>query len=95
MTRDEILATVRRHDAALRELHVRELSLFGSYARGDAGEGSDLDFLVELERKSFDDYMAVRELLERLFGRKVDLVMKSALKQGLRERILAEAIRAA
>jgi uncharacterized protein len=95
MTLHEILAAVRTHEARLRELNVRELALFGSHARGDATAESDLDFLVEFDRKTFDDYMAVKELLESLFSRRVDLVTKSALKPRLRDRILAGAVRAA
>ena len=79
----------------LRALHVRELALFGSHARGDAMPSSDLDFLVELDRKTFDAYMGVKEYLESLFGKRVDLVLKSALKSRLRDAILREAIRAA
>jgi len=95
MTPEQILAVVRTQETRLRELHVRELALFGSYARGDAAVESDIDFLIELDTPSFDDYMAVKELLELLFSRRVDLVMKSALKPRLRDRILAEAVRAA
>ena len=95
MTRDQILAAVTAQEPRLRELHVRELALFGSHARGDARAESDIDFLSELDRPSFDDYMAVKEVLESLFSRPVDLVMKSALKPRLRDRILAEAVRAA
>jgi len=95
MTRDEILATVRAHDSELRDLHVRELALFGSYARGDAAADSDVDFVVEFDEKSFDNYMGVRELLERLLARKIDLVLTSAIKPRLKDRILGEAVRAA
>lgn len=95
MTRDQILETIHAHASELRELGVSELALFGSYARGDAAPNSDIDFIVEFEQKSFDNYMGVRELLERLFGRKIDLVMKSAIKPRLRDRILREAVRAA
>jgi predicted nucleotidyltransferase len=95
MTRDHILETVRRRSDDLRRLSVRELSLFGSYARGDAGDRSDIDFIVEFEQKSFDNYMAVKELLESLFAMKVDLVIKSAIKPRLRDAILREAVRAA
>ncbi len=52
-------------------------------ARGEATEGSDLDFLVELEKKTFDVYMDLKEFLEEIFGCKVDLVMKEALSPGL------------
>ncbi len=95
MSRDEILATIAANKEALRELGAVELALFGSYARGEANEASDIDFLVELEESTFDSYMSVREFLETLFQRKIDLVMKSAIKPRLRESILREAIRAA
>lgn len=95
MTRDAILAMIEAQRDRLREFRIRELALFGSHARGDAGPESDIDFLVEFEKVSFDGYMELKEFLESLFGRKVDLVIKSAIKERLRERILAEAVRAA
>jgi len=70
-----ILSVIRAHRAELRRLGVRRLGLFGSAARGEATAASDLDFLVEFERKTFDAYMDVKELLERLFGRRIDLVV--------------------
>ena len=95
MSLEEILAAIAAHEEDLRKLGVRELALFGSYARGDANAASDLDFYVDLQPKSFDGYMSVKELLESLFDRKVDLVLKSAIKPRLREAILREAVRAA
>jgi hypothetical protein len=95
MTRDEILATIHEQRNRLRELHVVELALFGSYARDDAGDGSDIDFIVEFDQKSFDNYMTLKEFLESLFARPIDLVLKDAIKSRLRETILREAIRAA
>lgn len=95
MSRDDILRAVRAAEAQLRELGVRELSLFGSFARNEPAEQSDIDFVVEFEASSFDRYMAVKELLETLFSRRVDLVIKSAIKPRLRDRILGEAVRAA
>ncbi len=80
----------------LRELGVRSLSLFGSVARGEAQETSDLDMLVEFEgRATFSGYMDVKELLEQTLGRRVDLVTRRAVKPALRDRILGEAIRVA
>ena len=95
MTRDEILRLVEANRARLSAFGVVELALFGSYARGDAGPQSDVDFLVELSEKSFDRYMDLKDFLQELLGRKVDLVLKSAIKTRLRERILSEAVRAA
>lgn len=94
-TRDDIIARVSSRREELRALGVVELSLFGSFARGDDRPGSDLDFLVDFRHKSFDGYMAVKELLESLFGREVDLVLKDTIKPRLREVILREAVRAA
>ena len=93
MTSDDILATIRANEARLRELSVRELALFGSFVRGDATDASDIDFLVEFDEKTFDNYINTKRLLETLFGRKVDLGSKSNIKPRLRERILSEAVR--
>jgi uncharacterized protein len=95
MGRDDILRTIAANQQRLHELGVRELVLFGSYARGDQNASSDVDFVVDLTKKSFDRYMDVKELLEALLGRRVDLVLKSALKPRLRDSILREAVRAA
>jgi hypothetical protein len=69
MTCEEIIATVAAQRKRLDALSVRELALFGSYARNEAREDSDLDFLVEFEVKSFGHYMDLKEFLESLFGR--------------------------
>jgi hypothetical protein len=61
----------------------------------DVTPTSDVDLLVEFDSTTFDNYMSVKELLESLFERKVDLVIKGDIKPRLRERILSEAIRAA
>jgi uncharacterized protein len=79
---------------AIRRYGVRSLGLFGSAARGAAREGSDLDFVVEFETKSFDAYMDLKGFLERLFGCRVDLVLRDAIKPRLREMILNEALHA-
>jgi predicted nucleotidyltransferase len=95
MTRDDILATIRANEPRLRQLTVRELALFGSFARGEQTDRSDIDVYVEFDRKTFDNYMDLRRLLENLFQRKIDLGIKSSVKPRLRERILSEAVRAA
>jgi uncharacterized protein len=95
MTREEILGVLAAHRERLSDLAVHELSLFGSHARNEATEESDIDFVVEFTTKSFDRYMDLKEFLESIFDRHVDLVLKSAIKPRLRERILREAVRAA
>lgn len=82
--------------ADLATLGVKSLSIFGSTVRGDATDASDLDFLVEFEGPaSFAGYMALKELLEDIFGRQIDLVTHKALKPALKQRILDEAVKVA
>lgn len=69
---------------------VRTIGVFGSSARGEAGPESDVDLLVELAEPSFDGYMDLKFHLEDLLNRPVDLVMLSAVKPLLRDRILRE-----
>lgn len=88
----EILRTLEMLTGDLRRLGVRRIALFGSAARGEASAASDLDFLVEFERKSFDTYMDLKFLLEDAFGRRVDLVLADSIKPRLREAIAGEAV---
>lgn len=73
---------------------VRRLGLFGSAARGETTDASDLDFLVEFEKKTFDGYMDLKFLLESLFGCPVDLVIAETIKPRLRPFILKELVHA-
>jgi uncharacterized protein len=66
---------LREHRAELQRLGARRLGLFGSFARGEARPDSDVDLLVELDRRTFDRYMDLKLRLEQLLGRPVDLVL--------------------
>ncbi|MFI5329645.1 MAG: nucleotidyltransferase family protein [Desulfobaccales bacterium] len=69
------------------------LRVFGSVARGEATEGSDLDLLVEMEPgRSLLDLVAIKQDLEDLLGCKVDVVTEAAVSPYLRERVLNEAV---
>ena len=72
--------------------HIREIGVFGSFARGEQTVTSDIDLLVEFEKGHSDlfNYIRLKEYLEALLGRKVDLVNKNALKPRLKEKILRE-----
>ena len=95
MTKEDILKKIHENKAVLKRLGVKRLALFGSYARGQAHSASDLDFLVEFEKKSFDVYFDLKEFLENLFQRKVDLVLPDAIKPRMRANILSELVDAA
>jgi predicted nucleotidyltransferase len=90
MTRETILMRLAESREVLRRMGVRRIGFFGSAARGE--EARDLDFLLELDEKTFDAYMDVKLFLEDLFGRPVDLVLADALKPALREGILRETV---
>ena len=88
----EILKTVEENREKIRGFGVTRLGLFGSAVRGEATDASDLDFVVEMEDVTFDSYMDLKEFLEELFGRKVDLVMDDAIKPRLRPIIMNETV---
>ncbi len=90
--REEIFQLLREQRGEIRNYGVRRLRLFGSCARDEARETSDLDFIVDFEKKSFDAYMGLKEFLENLFGCPVDLVLSNAIKPRLRPLILKDAI---
>ncbi len=94
MSKEKILNTLSANEAKIKSFGVRSLSLFGSCVRGEDTPSSDLDFVVEFERKSFDSYMDLKLFLEGLFDRPVDLVLADGIKPGLRATILGEAIHA-
>jgi uncharacterized protein len=91
--REEAVSRLQSQEGALARLGVRELALFGSVARDQAGPDSDVDLLVEFDRPvGMFAFLELKEYLEELLGTPVDLVTRSALKPQLRDRILAEAI---
>jgi len=70
---------------------ITSLGLFGSVARDEESLDSDVDLLVGfLGAPTFARYMGLKEELEALLGRKVDLVTTTGLKDRIRERVLAE-----
>lgn len=92
----DILHTLSTHRQDLEALGVASLSVFGSVARGDEGAQSDIDMLVRFSKSvGMFEFLDVKAYLENLLGTSVDLVTEDALKPQLRERILAEAVRAA
>lgn len=84
--REEILRLAARHGA-------RNVRVFGSAARGEADEQSDIDFLVELEPgRSLLDLGGLQYELESLLGCRVDVVTERGLKARIRDRVLHEAV---
>jgi uncharacterized protein len=91
--REEMLSALRDARPLLDAFGVAHVSLFGSFARDEARQDSDVDVLGEFARPigMFDFVWLQRELGER-FGRKVELITRAALKPRLRDRVLADAV---
>jgi len=84
--RSEILNCASEHGA-------RNVRVFGSAARGEAGPASDVDLLVEMEPgRSLLDFVGLWQELEDLLGLKVDLLSEGGISPYLRDRILADAV---
>jgi hypothetical protein len=84
--RDEILRVAAQHGA-------RNVRVFGSVARGEADEASDVDFLVEMEPgRSLLDLGSLQVEFELLLGRRVDVVTVRGLKARIRNTVLTEAV---
>lgn len=92
ITLKEITVTLGEKTEELKAFGIKRLGVFGSFARGDATAESDIDFLVELEHKTFDAYMNLKFFLEDLFDRRVDLVLSDTIKPRLRQRIESEVV---
>ncbi len=94
MKLEEIKRILSKNKETVAEKYdVREMGIFGSYARGEQKKGSDIDILVEFgEPPGLLGFIALEKHLEKLLGGKVDLVRKKALRRELRDSILAEAV---
>jgi uncharacterized protein len=92
MTTDEILKKLEKNRETIRGFGVRRLGIFGSYARGVQREDSDMDFLVEFEDATLRNYLDLKDFLEQLYHRRVDLVFADTVKPRLKPTILSEVV---
>jgi predicted nucleotidyltransferase len=92
-SRDEILAVLRSLKPELsRRFGVREISLFGSFARGEEKDSSDVDLLVDVDPTIGLRFVSLADFLEKALGRKVDLVSTRSLRPRHSDAILPEAL---
>ena len=83
--RDAVLAIAARHG-------VSQIRVFGSVARGEERPDSDIDLLIDLDDdRGFADYLEFAEEIEKLFGRRVEIVLNRSLSRHFRPYIEAEA----
>ncbi|HNX29060.1 MAG TPA: nucleotidyltransferase family protein [Syntrophomonadaceae bacterium] len=85
---------IKEHIGELRDVYfVSKIGVFGSFARGEATEESDVDILVEFDRRvDLFHFIELQDRLAEILGRKVDLVTPKALKPLIKDRILREVL---
>lgn len=91
----DALKLMREHEDEIKErFGVKKIGIFGSFARGESLDKSDVDVLVEFieGKKTFNNYMELKFYLEELFGRDVDLVIETSIKPRLKNNIVREAV---
>ena len=97
MSCEDVIATLRQHEPALRAAGVIRLSLFGSTARGDARPDSDVDLLAVFDssrRISLLDMAGIEIKLSTMLGCHVDLIEEGTLKPRVQVSVEGESIRA-
>jgi uncharacterized protein len=94
MDRNAAIAKLKEHEAELKRLGVEHLYLFGSTARGEAREDSDVDLFFDhpLGSLGLFELMDVKDAAARILGRKTDIMTRRSLHPVLRERIEASAL---
>lgn len=91
LSRNDILLKLKELKPTLyKDYSVKEIGLFGSFANEKYTDTSDIDLLVELEKPIGWKFFSLEIYLESVFGRKVDLVTKNALKEQIKEDILQQ-----
>lgn len=76
---NEILEILNRNKEILRRYRVNKIGLFGSFSRNEANNNSDIDLLVDFYEKSVDNFIDLAFELEKIFGRKVDLLTEKSI----------------
>jgi predicted nucleotidyltransferase len=94
MERDDAIAKLRDHESELRELGIEHLYLFGSTARGETREDSDVDLFFDHPEGSLGLYelIDVKDAASRILGRKTHIMTRRSLHPVLRDRIEASAL---
>ena len=79
---EEIINILRgKKDELKKKYPISEIALFGSYARGDYDEKSDIDILVDFDRNVGIEFISLAHDLEDIFQRNIDLVSRKGIKQ--------------
>ena len=94
MNREDIISFISAHKTEFEQkFGVTKIGLFGSYARGEVHEESDIDIVVELGKPDLFNLIAIKQIIEEALGSKVDIVrLRDRMNKFLRQRIERDAI---
>ncbi|WP_347274805.1 nucleotidyltransferase domain-containing protein [Candidatus Kuenenia sp.] len=89
MKREDIISFISEHKAEFEQrFGVKKIGLFGSYARDEGREGSDIDIVVELKKPDLFCLIGIKQAVEESLGSRVDIVrLRDKMNKTLRRRI--------
>ncbi len=90
MTKEEIKRIIIEYKEILKKYRVKSIALFGSYVRGEQKKKSDIDFLVEFEKDTYDNFIHLIFSLEKLLKKKVQVVTEADLSPYIKPYVLKE-----
>lgn len=90
---EQIKKVIKKHkEYVKKKFFVKKIGVFGSYTKGKEGTESDIDILVEFDGPIGWDFVELKDFLENILNKKVDLVSIKALKSQIKDNILNEVI---
>ena len=93
LTKEDILKFLRKNkDFFKKKFDIDNIMLFGSYARGEATDESDIDILIDTKTKDFDNRFRFKEFLEEEFNKKVDVLYKDSVRRFIMRSIKDELV---
>lgn len=94
MDKEEVIRRIRENYEEIRKFGVKRIGIFGSVVRGEAGEDSDIDILVEFEdgKKTFENFINLALFLKKLLGREIDLLTPKSVSPYIRPYIEKEVV---
>ena len=80
LTSNQIIKQLQQNRNSLKKYTIKKIGLFGSYAKSRQTGASDVDFLVEFAEPTYDNFIGAANHLQKLFGRKVDILTPDGIK---------------
>lgn len=90
LKKEDIKKIIKANKYLLKKYTVKSIALFGSYVRNEQKEESDIDFLVEFEKDTYSNFINFISTLEKLFGKKVQVLTKADLSPYILPYVLKE-----